>query len=231
VKQLSVFARYSLIPVSKRFPFRLAVGRRPKDVALAGEDEIGMNGKIQIGQAGFQQIDRTASVDRPGRALFLQAGNVLEAVAVEHGLAAMGDERAVKISADKANRGHAEAVNLETDSAAAIELLSCACWRSPSGYNRRVKSAYELAMERLEKKTPSVALSQEQKSQIAEIDSTFKARIAERELFLKAEMAKAAEAGNVEEAASLQKQLAIDIRRLQEDAEARKEKLRASFAG
>ena len=86
-------------------------------------------------------------------------------------------------------------------------------------------------MERLEKKTPSVALSQEQKSQIAEIDSTFKARIAERELFLKAEMAKAAEAGNVEEAASLQKQLAIDIRRLQEDAEARKEKLRASFAG
>ena len=84
-------------------------------------------------------------------------------------------------------------------------------------------------MERLEKKTPSVALSPEQKAQIAEIDSTFKARIAERELFLKAEIAKATQAGNVEEADSLQKQLAIDIRRFQEDAEAKKEKLRASF--
>ena len=43
-----------------------------------------------------------------------------------------------------------------------------------------MKSAYELAMERLEKKAPSVALTDEQKQQIAEIDSTFKARIAER---------------------------------------------------
>ena len=51
-----------------------------------------------------------------------------------------------------------------------------------------MKSAYELAMERLEKKAPSVALTAEQKAQIAEIDSTFKARIAERELFLKGEL-------------------------------------------
>jgi DUF4097 and DUF4098 domain-containing protein YvlB len=41
-----------------------------------------------------------------------------------------------------------------------------------------MKSAYELAMERLEKKAPSVSLTDEQKQQIAEIDSTFKARIA-----------------------------------------------------
>jgi hypothetical protein len=93
-----------------------------------------------------------------------------------------------------------------------------------------VKSAYELAMERLEKKAPSVALTQEQKTQIADIDSTFKARMAERELFLKAEIAKATQAGSLDEAESLQKQLAIDMRRLQEDAEAKKEKLRASFS-
>jgi hypothetical protein len=93
-----------------------------------------------------------------------------------------------------------------------------------------MKSAYELAMERLEKKVPSVALTAEQKAQIAEIDSTFKARMAERELFLKAEIAKATAAGNLEEADSLQKQLTIDIRRFQEDAEAKKEKLRASFS-
>jgi hypothetical protein len=93
-----------------------------------------------------------------------------------------------------------------------------------------MKSAYELAMERLEKKAPSVALTAEQKAQIAEIDSTFKARIAERELFLKGEINKAQTAGNLEEAESLQKQLTIDLRRFQEDAEAKKEKLRASFS-
>ena len=93
-----------------------------------------------------------------------------------------------------------------------------------------MKSAYELAMERLEKKAPSVALTAEQKAQMAEIDSTFKARIAERELFLKGEINKAQNAGNLEEAESLQKQLTIDVRRLQEEAEARKDKLRASFS-
>jgi hypothetical protein len=93
-----------------------------------------------------------------------------------------------------------------------------------------MKSAYELAMERLEKKTPSVALTDEQKQQIAEVDSTIKARIAERELFLKGEIGKAQAAGNLEEAETLQKQLTIDLRRLQEDGEAKKEKLRASFS-
>jgi hypothetical protein len=92
-----------------------------------------------------------------------------------------------------------------------------------------MKSAYELAMERLEKKAPSLALTDEQKQQIAEIDSTFKARIAEKELFLKDQIGKALAAGNHEEAESLQKQLSIDIRRLQEDAETKKEKLRGSF--
>ena len=93
-----------------------------------------------------------------------------------------------------------------------------------------MKSAYELAMERLEKKAPSMALTDEQKAQIAEIESTFKARMAERELFLKGEITKAITAGNSEEAETLQKQLSIDLRRLQEDAEANKEKLRASFS-
>ncbi|PYI90320.1 MAG: hypothetical protein DME97_17630 [Verrucomicrobia bacterium] len=93
-----------------------------------------------------------------------------------------------------------------------------------------MKSAYELAMERLEKKAPSFALTDEQKQQIAEIDSTFKARIAERELFLKDQIDKARETGNLEEADSLQKQLTLDLRRLQEDAAAKKEKLRASFS-
>jgi hypothetical protein len=93
-----------------------------------------------------------------------------------------------------------------------------------------MKSAYELAMERLEKKAPSLALTDEQKQQIAEIDSTFKARIAEKELFLKDQISKALTAGNNEEAESLQRQLSIDVQRLQDDAETKKEKLRASFS-
>ena len=93
-----------------------------------------------------------------------------------------------------------------------------------------MKSAYELAMERLQQKAPSVVLTDEQKQQIAEIESTFKARIAERELFLKDQINKAENAGNIEEAESLQKQLTIDLRRLQEEAESKKDKLRASFS-
>ena len=92
-----------------------------------------------------------------------------------------------------------------------------------------MKSAYELAMERLQKNAPTVTLTAEQKAQIAEIDSTFKARIAERELFLKSEITKAESSGKLDEVESLQKQLAIDVRRLQDEGETKKEKLRASL--
>ena len=93
-----------------------------------------------------------------------------------------------------------------------------------------MKSAYELAMERLGKDQPIVKLTDEQKKQLAEVDSTFKARMAEKELFLKGEIQKAQAAGKFEEIESLQKQLTSEIKRLQEDCEAKKEKLRASFA-
>jgi len=92
-----------------------------------------------------------------------------------------------------------------------------------------MKSAYELAMERLEKASPSISLTEDQKKEIAEVDSTYRAKIAERELFLKDQIRKAQNAGNSEEAESLEKQLASEIRRLQEDCAAKKEKLRASF--
>jgi hypothetical protein len=93
-----------------------------------------------------------------------------------------------------------------------------------------MKSAYELAMERLQKNQPSVALNEDQKKQLAEIESTFKAKIAERELFLKEQIAKAHAAGKIEDVEALQKQLTSEIRRLHDDCEAKKEKLRAGFA-
>ena len=92
-----------------------------------------------------------------------------------------------------------------------------------------MKSAYELAMERLEKASPSISLTEHQKKEIAEVDSTYRAKIAEKEVFLKDQIRKAQNAGNSEEAESLEKQLASEIRRLQEDCAAKKEKLRASF--
>ena len=92
-----------------------------------------------------------------------------------------------------------------------------------------MKSAYELAMERLQKTAPSVSLTDDQKKQLAEIDSTFKAKIAEREVFLKEQITKAQGAGKFEDVESLEKQLSSEIRRLQQDCEAKKEKLRAEF--
>jgi len=93
-----------------------------------------------------------------------------------------------------------------------------------------MKSAYELAMERLEQASPSIALTEEQKKEIAEVDSVYRAKIAEKELFLKEQIRKAQNAGKFEEAESLEKQLPSEIRRLQEDWEAKKKQLRASFA-
>jgi hypothetical protein len=101
--------------------------------------------------------------------------------------------------------------------------------RARAGAEIEMKSAYELAMERLAKGQPVVTLTGDQKKQLAEVDSIFKARIAEKELFLKGEIQKAQSAGKFEEVESLEKQLASEIKRLQEDCEAKKEKLRASF--
>jgi hypothetical protein len=92
-----------------------------------------------------------------------------------------------------------------------------------------MKSAYELAMERLEKNKPTIALTDEQKRELAEVESTYKAKLAEKELLLHGEIEKARRAGDFEEVEKLEKQLASEIRRLQEDRETKKEKLRASF--
>ena len=86
-------------------------------------------------------------------------------------------------------------------------------------------------MERLEKDQPTIALTSEQKEQLADIDSTYKAKIAEKELLLGDEIRKAKAAVNFEEIEKLEKQLTLEIARLREDCEVKKEKLRAGFAG
>jgi hypothetical protein len=93
-----------------------------------------------------------------------------------------------------------------------------------------MKTAYELAMERLQKGQPTVSLTEDQKRELAQIDATFKAKIAEREVFLKDQILKAQTGGKFDEVAQLEKQLVIEVRRLNEDCESKKEKLRVSFA-
>ena len=62
-----------------------------------------------------------------------------------------------------------------------------------------MKSAYELAMERLQQTSPSLSLTDEQKKELAELDSKYQAKIAEKELFLNEQIRKAQAEGKVEE--------------------------------
>ena len=91
-----------------------------------------------------------------------------------------------------------------------------------------MKSAYELAMERLSKSSPTVKLSDEQKRQIADLESQCAAKIAERELLLQGEMTKAAQKGDAEAMEQLEKQLASDRKSLRAEFEDKKEKVRNS---
>ena len=89
-----------------------------------------------------------------------------------------------------------------------------------------MKSAYELAMERLEKQSPAAKVTDEQRRALAEIDATYKAKIAEREVFLSSQITKAAEARDAAEVENIRLQLSREVRRLQEECEAKKAKLR-----
>ncbi len=91
-----------------------------------------------------------------------------------------------------------------------------------------MKSAYELAMERLQANSPSVPLTDEQRAKIAELDSVYQAKIAEKEIFLKGQIAKAMEQGDFEALASLEKQLSVDRAALQAELEEKKEKIRSA---
>jgi len=87
-----------------------------------------------------------------------------------------------------------------------------------------MKSAYELAMSRLEKTAQSIELTADQKRMLAEIDSEVEARIAEQRIFIDGEIAKAfADEARVTE---LRKQLAGEIASLEEKRETKKDKIR-----
>lgn len=86
-----------------------------------------------------------------------------------------------------------------------------------------MKSAYELAMERLEKESPTTALTEEQKNQLADIDRVYDAKIAEREVFLKDSIKKAKDAT---ERKKLEQELVAERNKINDERESKKNKVR-----
>jgi hypothetical protein len=91
-----------------------------------------------------------------------------------------------------------------------------------------MKSAYELAMERLAKSDPNAGkpLTPEQKSRLAEIDRVYQGKLAEREIFLRKQLEEALAAQKYEEIQKIKKQLASERARFEEDRDDEKERVR-----
>jgi septin family protein len=81
-------------------------------------------------------------------------------------------------------------------------------------------------MERLSQAAPATKLTNAQKKQLAELDSKYTAKIAEREIALRDEIAKAAAAGDSEKVEMLQQQLVKERKSLQAGLEEKKEQVR-----
>lgn len=91
-----------------------------------------------------------------------------------------------------------------------------------------MKSAYELAMERLAKSDPSAGrpLTAEKKARLAEVDVVYKGKIAEREIFLKKQLEDALSDGKYEDAEKVRTQIASERARLEEERDEEKERVR-----
>jgi len=91
-----------------------------------------------------------------------------------------------------------------------------------------MKSAYELAMERLSKSDPAQGkpLTPAQKARLAELDKIYQGKWAEREIFLKKQLDEAYTAQKAEEVTKIQKQLAHERARIDEERDEEKERVR-----
>jgi hypothetical protein len=89
-----------------------------------------------------------------------------------------------------------------------------------------MKTAFELAMERLDKLSPTVKLSDAQKKEIAKLDSQYAAKLAERELATQAEIAKAIDSNDDESIKKLEERLVSERCALRAKLEEKKETVR-----
>jgi hypothetical protein len=86
-----------------------------------------------------------------------------------------------------------------------------------------MKTAYELAMERLNKSAPHTKLTGAQKKELAELDSKYAAKIAEREIALNTQID---QADDSEERQMLRERLVAERKKLQAELEDKKEQVR-----
>ena len=91
-----------------------------------------------------------------------------------------------------------------------------------------MKSAYEMALARMGLKENGVSrtLTAAQRAELSSIDRRYSAKIAEREIVLRAEMDKAAAAGNEEESEKLRERLQRERAEFEEERELAKERVR-----
>jgi hypothetical protein len=94
-----------------------------------------------------------------------------------------------------------------------------------------MKSAYELAMERLNKQSPTAKLTDRQKKELSELDSRYAAKIAEREIALQSDIEHLLTTGDMEKAEVAQKQLVSQRKSLQAELEDKKDKIRQHGRG
>lgn len=92
-----------------------------------------------------------------------------------------------------------------------------------------MKSAYELAMERLQKESPSPPpLSEEQKAALAETENNYLSKIAEVKILAERELKESL--GNPEAQVKIQERLQTDIHRLEAERDEKKAEIRKSSA-
>lgn len=89
-----------------------------------------------------------------------------------------------------------------------------------------MKSAYELAMERLSKSAPAKSLTASQKAALAEIESLAKSRIAQLEMRSQDDLAAAQAAGDAEKIELIRHQFLREKAQIEADRETKKEGVR-----
>jgi hypothetical protein len=92
---------------------------------------------------------------------------------------------------------------------------------------QEIKSAYELALERLGgSATAPATLTPEQKEALAGIDRETAAKVAEQEILARSRIQAALAGGNAEEVQKVRAELEAELRRIRDRGEERKEAIR-----
>ena len=91
-----------------------------------------------------------------------------------------------------------------------------------------MKSAYELAMERLSKSAPATKLTAAQKAELAELDSIYAAKLAQEDLSTRESIQAAQAAGDAETVDLLRQRYASEKAKIEAEREVKKDRIRGA---